>query len=55
MGVVIDDVSVHKIVAWRREGQGVWRFLFVAEGYDEQFVMVSLVSSQRDSHLNSLG
>jgi hypothetical protein len=39
MGVVIDDVSVHQIAAWRREGQGVWHFLFVAEGYDEQFVM----------------
>lgn len=39
MAVVIDDTSVHEIAAWRREGYRVWHFLFVVEGYDEQFVM----------------
>jgi hypothetical protein len=39
MGVVIDDTSVHEIAKWRREGHGVWHFVFVVEGYDEQFVM----------------
>jgi hypothetical protein len=36
---IIDNASVHEIAAWRRAGEGVWFFLFVVEGYDENFVM----------------
>ena len=36
---VIDNNSVHEIASWRREGHGIWYFVFVVGGYDEDFVM----------------
>ena len=39
MTTVIDNASVHKIAAWRREGHGIWHVLFMVEGYDDDFVM----------------
>lgn len=32
-----DPEAVRQLAEWRREGYGIWKVIFIAEGYDDEF------------------